>query len=352
MFLGRYERIASNKDCRYLFFSTQILQQKDIKKAREFAIKSCECFDTKENYNNRFAANFLLARLELENSNNTNFEKQIQIVQELALKTVNKEHSISKINGVLGHYHFLKGDYSESNKYYEKALEYHQNNDNETKTLIELKLAQIRDELDLPYDIKVVNDKILNLLSEYEYILPNITIFHNGLGNLNTELNTKLSDSLFKSTINCHDVYKIQNSPKIGVALNGLGVNELYRKNYKGADSLFIKSIDQLNKFYGENQNVNQLISYLNIAESKISQRKFAEASNFLKKANIVKVHCFSGEPTVYDAYMLNLEGDAIEGSGENYNISLDKYKKALGIAKDYFDDGHSFIKTLEFKIN
>jgi len=352
IFLDKYERIASNKDCRYLFFNTQLLQQKDIKKAREFAIKSCECFGTKENYNNTFAANFLLAKSELENSSNANFEKQIQLVQELALKTTNKEYNISGVNQVLGHYHYIKGNYSESNKYYKNALEYYGNNDDETKTLIELKLAQIRSELDLPYDIKAVNNNVLNLLSEYEYILPNITIFHNGVGNLNTGLNSKLSDSLFNSTISCHNAYKIQNSPKIGIAINGLGINELYRKNYKAADSLFLKAINQLNKFYGEDQNVNQLISYLNIAESKINQRKFIEASNYLKKANIVKTHCFNSEQTIYDAYILNLEGDTIKGSGENDDLLLDKYKKALEVAKDYFDDEHSFIKTLEFKIN
>ena len=201
--------------------------------------------------------------------------------------------------------------------------------------------------MDISYDEQIINDDALSFLSEYENTFPNLTVVHNDLGNLNTGLNNKLSDSLFKVTINCHKTYTIKNDPKIGIAYNGLGLNQLYRKNYKKADSLFLKAINQLDNFYGENQNSNQLISYLNIAESKIDQFKFIEGLSYLKKANLVKTNCFKGEQTIYDAYVLKLEGDL----NEEKALSIDKYTQALTIAKNYFNEDHSFIKALEYKI-
>ncbi|WP_055435345.1 hypothetical protein [Lacinutrix algicola] len=350
-YLKEFEKIASKNDCLYLLYKTRILQKENIKEALETAKKTCECAEQENQPSSLFFSNLLLLKLELENSNYKNFEKQIKITQDLISKTDNKTYNQSFIDELLAYYNFIKGNYVDSKKYYVKALNNPKNIKEVKKNALELKIAQINDELDINYDRNNLNLKILNFLSEYDTNYPSTTTFHNDLGNINTGINTKLSDSIFKVTIECHKKFGITKSPKLGIAYNGLATNQLHLKKYKKADSLYTIAIKKLNDFYGKQQNVNQLICYSNIIELKLNQKKYDQGLDFLKKARLTKINCFNKEVTIYDAYLLNLEGDIIKGNKKDKSLSTEKYNQALDIAKNYFDDNHRFIKKLKNKI-
>lgn len=350
-YLKKYGKITSNNDCRYLFYKTRILQKENIKEALEVAKKTCKCFEQENKPTSLFFSNLLLLKLELENSNYKNFEKQIKTTQDLISQTDNKSYNQSFIDELLGYYNFIKGNYIDSKMYYVKALNNPKNFEEVQKNSIELKIAQINDELDINYDRNSLNLKIINFLSEYETNYPSTTTFHNDLGNINTGFNTKLSDSIFKVTIECHKDFGISKSSKLGVAYNGLATNQFHRKKYKKADSLYTIAIKKLNDFYGKQQNINQLICYSNIIELKLNQKKYDQGLDFLEKARLTKINCFNKEVTIYDAYLLNLEGDIIKGNKKDKSLSTEKYNQALDIAKNYFDDNHRFIKKLKNKI-
>lgn len=350
-YLNKYEKIISNNNCKYLFYKTRIIQKENTQEALEVAKKTCECFEQENKLSSLFFSNLLLLNLELENSNYNNFEKQIQITQNLVSQTDDKSYNQSFIDEFLGYYNLIKGNYVDSKKHYKKALDHPKNFEGIKKKSLELKIAQVNDELDINYDKNSLNLSVLNLLSEYETNYPDITVFHNDLGNINTGFNLKLSDSLFKITIECHKSFGINKSSKLGIAYNGLATNQLQRKKYKKADSLFTIAIKKLDDFYDKQQNVNQLICYLNIIDSKLNQKKYLESLDFVKKARLTKTNCFNKDITIYDAYILNLEGDIIKGNKKNHSRSIEKYSQALEIAKNYFDDNHTFIKNIKSKI-
>ena len=350
-YLKKYGKITSNNDCQYLFYKTRTLQKENIKEALEVARKTCKCFEQENKPSILFFSNLLLLKLELENSNYQNFEKQIKITQDLISQTDDKSYNQSFIDELLGYYNFIKGNYIDSKKYYVKALNNPKNFEEVQKNSIELKIAQINDELDINYDRNNLNLKIINFLSEYESIYPSLMTFHNDLGNINVGINTKLSDSIFKVTIECHKNFGISKSSKLGIAYNGLATNQFHLNRYIKADSLYTIAIKKLNEFYGKQQNVNQLICYSNIIELKLNQKKYDQALDFLEKARLTKINCFNKEVTIYDAYLLNLEGDIINGNKKDKSLSTEKYNQALDIAKNYFDDNHRFIKKLKSKI-
>ncbi|MCD8443181.1 hypothetical protein LNI88_11300 [Tenacibaculum dicentrarchi] len=349
-YLKKYREITSNNDCRYLFYKTGILQKENIKEALDVAKKTCNCFEQENKPTSLFFSNLLLLKLELENSNYKNFEKQIKTTQDLISQIDNKNYNQSFIDELLAYYNFTKGNYIGSKKYYVKALNNPKNFEEVQKNSIELKIAQINDELDIKYDRNSLNLKIINFLSEYEINYPSTTTFHNDLGNINTGFNKKLSDSIFKVTIECHKNSGISKSSKIGIAYNGLATNQFHRKKYKKADSLYTIAIKKLDDFYGKQNNVNQLICYSNIIELKLKQKKYDQALDFLKKAQLTKTSCFNKEVTIYDAYLLNLEADLIKEHKKDIFLSTEKYNQALEIAKNYFDDNHRFIRVLKKK--
>lgn len=351
-YLTKYEKTTSNSDCQYLFYKTRILQKENIREALEFAKKTCKCFEQENKPSSLFYSNLLLLRLELENSNYKDFEKQIKITQGLISQTENNSYNQSFIDELLGYYNFLKGNYIDSKKYYLKALNNPKNFEDIQNNSIELKIAQINDELDINYDRNRLSSKIINFLSEYETNYPSTTAFHNDLGNINIGFDTKLSDSIFKITIESHKKFGISKSAKLGIANNGLATNQFHRKKYKKADSLYTIGIKKLDEFYGKQQNVNQLICYLNIIELKLSQKKYDQGSEFLEKARLTKINCFNKEITIYDAYLLNLEGDIIKGNKKDKSLSSEKYNKALKIAKNYFDNNHRFMIELKNKVD
>lgn len=346
-YLNKYKKITSENNCVYLFYKTKILQKENIKTALDVAKKTCACLKKENKASSLFFSNLLLLKLELENSNYQNFEKQIKITQNLISKTDDKRYNQTLIDELLGNYNSMKGNYTNSKKHYLKALNHPKNIEGIKKNLLELKVAQINDKLDVDYDKNSLNENALNLLSGYENNYPSITTIHNDIGNINIGFNSKLSDSIFKVTIECHKNFGINKSDKLGIAYNGLATNQLFHKKYKKADSLYAIAIKKLDEFYNKQQNVNQLICYLNIIESKLNQKKYDEALGFLKKARITKMNCFNQDITIYDAYLLDLEGDILEDKA----LSSEKYSRALNIAKKHFNANHRFIKKLKSKV-
>lgn len=80
MNLKKYERITSNIDCQYLFYKTRMLKKENIKEALKLLKKLTNVLNKKTNLLVYFL-NLLLLKLELENSNYKNFEKQIKAAQ-------------------------------------------------------------------------------------------------------------------------------------------------------------------------------------------------------------------------------------------------------------------------------
>ena len=349
-YIKQYKNNSSENDCVYLFYTSKILQKENIQEALKFAKRTCDCFEQENKASNLFFATVIRLELELENSDFQNFESQIVIAKNLLSTTNNKLENQSYIDQLLGNYNFLKGNYILSKKYFTKAINYCKNHNEIRKNILELKLAQVNDDLDINYDRDTLNSNILNFLSEYDTTFPSSTIFHNDLGNINIGFNSKLSDSIFNVTIATHKSFDIQTSNKLGVAYNGLATNQLYRENYKKADSLYTIAIKKLDDYYDSQQHINQLICYLNIIESKINQEKYDEAFTFLTKAKLTKSNCFDKDVTIYDAYLLNLEGDILKEGKKNNSESIKYYKEALDIARNYFNDNHKFIRNLKNK--
>ncbi|WP_053991589.1 hypothetical protein [Mangrovimonas sp. TPBH4] len=350
--LSKLKNISSKDDCEYLFYQTGILFRENIKESLNSGIETCECFNKKDNVDNIFQSNLLLASIELENSNYSNFEKQIQLCRDLISKTTAKAANEVKLEELLGHYNKLKGQYNNSKKHYTKALDYYRSDESDKQLLFELNIAQINDELDIPYNKEKINTDVLKFLKEYEPTYPNITRIHNELGNININYNVPLSDSLFKYTIECHQKFDIKNSPKLGIAYNGLGLNQLNESNYKKADSLFLLAKRQLDKFYGEKQNFNQIITLLNLAESKLLQNDISNCKQYLQEAILTKKKCFNDDIIVYDVDILRLEGNLIENEINGDASPIEKYEQAMLVALNFFDENHSIINYLKQKIN
>jgi hypothetical protein len=350
-YLNEFKKIALIDDCLYLFYNTSLLQRENIKEALGSAKKTLECFEQGNNYNNIFEANLILAIIELENSNYSNFEDQIINAHKLVYKTTNRDYKQAKLDQVSAYYNQILGNYKESKSSYYKALDYYKNSDDPNQLAIELKIAQINDDLNINYNKENINEQALNFLSEYEIVLPSFTSIYNDLGNINIGFDLKLSDSLFNVTISSHNDYGIEYTSALGVAYNGLGANKLDQKDYKKADSLFNIALIQLDKFYEKNQNFNQIINQLNLAESKFHQKDFLSSKYYLNEAILTKNNCFKNKVTIYDAYILNLEGDILKNSLHNSEESLQKYILALDIAKKHFDENHRFIINLQRKL-
>ncbi|WP_378184976.1 hypothetical protein ACE939_08860 [Aquimarina sp. W85] len=350
-YLTEYENIVSSNNCKYLLYKTSIYQKENIKEALKLAKMTCDCYKKENKPSSLLVSKILLLQLKLKNSDFKDFEQEILITQSLISKTKSKNYGQAYIDELLGQYNFIKGNYVESKKHYKKALDFFKNLNEVKKNLLELNIAQINDELNISYDKNSISVSVLNFLAEYETTYPSNTVFHNDLGNINIGFNSKLSDSIFKVTIECHKNFGISKSSNLGIAYNGLATNLLHFEKYKKADSLYKIAIKKLDDFYGKQKNVNQLVCYLNIIKSKLNQKKYIESLDFLKKARLTKTYCFNKDITIYDAYLLNLEGDIIKENQQNNSLAIEKYNQALDIAKDYFDTNHTFIKNIENKL-
>jgi hypothetical protein len=356
IYLDKYSEIATEKDCKILYYNSMYFSKVNIKQALSYAKKTCECMDSENtpNPNNQFRAYLNLSQIALENSNYVIFKKNLKRIKPLVPYTYNQELNISKINNTLGYYYRLKGDFTKSKYYYQQSLNYYRDAndyDNYKKIIIELKIALLNDELGIKNNLQLINNKVLDLLSTYESTSPSLTMIHNDLAGIHTGSNIKLSDSLYNITLAIHKKYNLKNLPKIGVAYNGLGINNLYLKKYPKADSLLLKGKKQLEAFYGSNQNMNQTINYLNLAKSKLYQKDFLNSAKYLEKATITANNCFPNEKTIYESYILKLQGDLALETSKDPVVAWNHYTKALPIAEKYLPKDHPFIIELKIRI-
>ena len=346
-YILKYEQFSVENDCHFNFYKSFYYKKTNLIKAKIYVDKAISCYNQKNNNaNNIFESNLLLAEINLLNSDFETFKNQIDICQKIATNLDSSKKT--KINDLYGYFYFSKGDYTKAKNYYTKNLNYYSNNSSST-LIYELKIARINDELNVKYDTEKLNIKTLNYLKDFDFISPSLNYFHNELGNINSFYKPILSDSLFKVTLQTHKKYNLKISPKIGIAINGLGINELSRKNYKKADSLFLKALDHFDLYYTKNKNTNQITSYINLSKSKLYSKDISSSKKYINLAKITTRNCFKSE-TIYNAYILEIEGDLFIESSKN-KTAIDLYRKALLIAKRYLDENHPFIKELNSKI-
>ncbi|EDM45722.1 hypothetical protein SCB49_07932 [unidentified eubacterium SCB49] len=353
--LNNYRLILNEKDCKYLYNYTRLLQKKDVSAALPIAKESVQCFNQEDNINNILFSNIVVSKILLELSKFEEFEEQIEITRSVALKTSNSESNIEAVNILLGYFHFLNGDYFKSKEKYGQAFTFLKSKPGSESDVmtqdVKLKIALLNKELSIDNNSEAINRDLISFLESYAYPSPSLTSFHNDLGNLNTNINIKFSDSLFKTTLDVHQNYNIIHSPKIGIAKNGLAINQLYLDNYKSSDSLFLEAIEELDYHYPENTNVNQLISQLNIAQSKFEQEEYNLSLDYLEQAKKTVKNCFKEKKTLYNSYILNTEGEILLKLKNNKINTQEKFIEALTIAKNFLDDDHPYIQNLTSKI-
>jgi len=195
------------------------------------------------------------------------------------------------------------------------------------------------------YDkVKELTNNVLIELNYYNKITPSDLVIHNNLANANTQLNSVLSDSLYKVTINVSKKNKKENSLPFSNALNGLGVLVLNNGKYKKADSLFNQSLIIEDKLFNK-QTVNKLITLTNLLESKANQRQ-AKLFNQYYNNTIEIISELNLNETIYEAKVYNIKGDFLKN-----NQSLGFYKKALAIYQAVFNENHPKITYLKSKI-
>ncbi|MBA6155323.1 tetratricopeptide repeat protein [Tenacibaculum sp. S7007] len=354
-YLKKYLKISKEKDCTYLLYNSLINEKSNINLALISAKKCYDCFSKKEKLNilNTFYSSLLLSRLYLANSNYSDFSKQLKVTKKWLLK--NKDYKLnlpyttlleSNYNDIIGNYHNAKQLYSKTKKEFKNI---------ETKGdelfFIDLKIALLNNELNIDFNRRDINKEGINYISSFDYMFPSNTDIYNDIANLNINFKQTLADSLFSITLDIHKKYNIKNSPNIGIALNGLGLIEFNNKNYTKADSLFTKSIKTFDNYYPENNNFNQIISYLNISESKLKQKKTSLSSFYLKKAIQVNNNSFGKKQSVYNFYITVLNAD-IYFENKKKTLAIKEYEKALILGKKYYSKDHPLILDLTKKID
>ena len=327
------------------------MEKTNSDEALPFARKTCDCYVKQQNTDNEFSAYLPLLRLQLKNSDYRNFQKNISLATKLVENTKNVDRHTASLGKIKAQYYFVLGNYKNAKTNYKSALSYYENTDKINRILLTLNIAQINDELEIIQNKENITIEALAFLNDNDLVTPSLTLLHNNLATLNIAYNNTLSDSLFTITLHTHKKYKISSSPKIAIAYNGLGLNRLYLKEYRKADSLFLKAINQLDSVYGEEKNVNQLITYLNIAKSKFDQKEFGRTEEFLRKAANAHENTFKDITTIYEAYILELEADLLLKKPNEIFQSTEKYSRALKIAEGFLDKNHSYIVTLKSKI-
>lgn len=352
-YLDQYSKIALNDDCRLLYYSSLYYQKKDVNQALYFGQETCKCLENKSesNFNNLFEAYSNLSKIELLNSNYSNFLKTVSHSKSLIPRTLNPVKNDAKINLLLGQYYYQKGDYRKSKTYYEFSLDYYETASEMERyngALIELRIARINQELNISFNNQLVNANALRFLKDYETNSPSLTVTHNELGSLNVVYDSKLADSLFRITLNCHSNYKIKNVPNLAIAHNGLGLIQHSQNKFKKADSLYKLTENELRKFYGANKNIDQIINFLNLAKSKFHQQEYELCEEYLNKAILTNKNCFQLEKTIYQSYILKLKGDLVKKTIKGDIMAIKNYEEALKIAIRYLSENHPYILELQ----
>ena len=343
LYLNKYVSLAGDQDCFYLYTKALLLDRNNLNEGLNFAKKAYACYSQESNPNNSFSSSLLLSDFQLKTSDFDNFEKQMMETKKLAHDTNDPGYNDHLTDLALGYYHQLMGNYKESLTYYEAALDYPKSD----PVFIGLRKAVLKKDLDIAYDKNALTAQSLEYLKDFDNT-PELAGIKNMLAEVNSDRDTRLSDSLYQVVIDTQHLYDTTYSGELGVAYNGLAVNSLARNDFKQADSLFSTSMNIMDQYYGANRHINQLITGLNIAESQWLQKNYEESFYALEKVRKTKIHCLGDTTSIYDAYLLNIEGDLMFS---NPSLQEKNYQQSLSIARNYLDDHHWFINSLIEKL-
>jgi tetratricopeptide (TPR) repeat protein len=344
LYLNKYVSLAGDQDCFYLYIKALLLDRSNLNEGLDFAEKAYTCYSQESNPNHRFSSSLLLSDFQLKRSNFANFEKQMTETIKLARDTNDADYNDHLTNLTLGYYYQLIGNYKESLTHYDTAMHYPESD----HVYIGLCKAVLKKELDIAYDKNALTAQSLAYLKDFDNT-PELAGVQNMLAEVNSDRDTRLSDSLYQVVIDTQHLYDTTYSGELGVAYNGLAVNSLARNDFKQADSLFSTSMDIMDQYYGANRHINQLITGLNIAESQWLQKNYEESFYALEKVRKTKNHCLGNTTSIYDAYLLKIEGDLMFF---NPSLQENNHQQSLSIARNYLDDHHWFINSLLEKLN
>jgi len=309
---------------------------------------SLDCLD-KQNQNSpkfKMAALMSTANINIALSDFLEAKKVIQkgydIIQGNSFECKGKY--LSNFNSIEADLLYVKGNLS-------KALElYYTSNKNNSlcneieDDYINARIAFLESEFYNFDKVEKLTQNVLSELAYYNSITPSNLVIHNCIANANTSINPKLSDSLYKVSIEISKKYKQQESLSYSNAINGLGVLALNKNKYKIADSLFLESATIENKLF-DKATVNKLITLTNLLESKAKQKE-NKLFNQYYNDNVEIINELNLNETIYEANIYTIKGDYLKN-----NQSLEFYKKALVIYQAIFNEDHPKITYLKSKI-
>lgn len=208
-------------------------------------------------------------------------------------------------------------------------------------------------EIDLAkYDkAKEYSDSLVSIANynNYELNTPNVTSLINDVAYVEYCIgNNNKSENLYKKTININNSYGLSSNLTSATSLNGLGLVMTAKKEFKSADSLFMKSLNLHKKIFTENHPHTAKV-YLNYAKLKIETNDIEEAKGMLTKSLGINKKFFDDSHDIF-ADIYTTFGD-IEIKQGNFNKGKEYYNKALNIYLNTFEESHLKIKNTKEKI-
>ncbi|WP_291726831.1 tetratricopeptide repeat protein [Bernardetia sp.] len=214
--------------------------------------------------------------------------------------------------------------------------------------------------------IQLANTKVmLSKLEEAERyaLLANekVTASNGGMSldtdNLGNELaylnylvgNYTLSREFYQVVIRIDQKYQTTNDLTTGVALNGLGLLEMYNKNYDSADILFNDAF-QIHKAIFNTSNSSLATLHSNRANLYILMKDYQKVEQHLKIATKMNEELFDKNHINF-ANLATTYGDLEEARG-NTEKAIEYYQKALEIYLKKFDKEHFKVLFAEERLN
>ncbi len=146
------------------------------------------------------------------------------------------------------------------------------------------------------------------------------------------------AEKLYRKVIKINSNYGLEAGANAAIALNGLGLIETARKNYRKADSLFIHSLKLHQNIFSVNHPMTANV-YLNLGILFIQEGKLRDAEHKINMALQIDKQFFKSDHDIFADIFVAL-GD-LEKKKKQNDIAKDFYKKALDIYMNKFDENH-----------
>jgi len=237
----------------------------------------------------------------------------------------------------------ITGDYSTAYQQYKQIIEvYTRFNGNSSELAVILSdFAHLEIILSNSESAKRYSDKAMSIIISNGISLtsPSTTYFLNNTAYIEYCVGHSIqADTLYKQVISINNNYNLPFAPTLAVALNGLGLIETERKNYKKADSLFKQALTVHAKYLPHNHPLVANV-YLNWGILQIKENKLSEAEEKINEAFKINKQFFASTHDVF-ADILVAQGDIAKKRGQN-DVAKSKYQQALTIYKTHFPDNH-----------